>query len=136
MNSCYGMNDWWKGRKTLIFYRKKMRMRFHFCKVFAIAGNRMVFVKMWFANHSRWLPIKLHCEKSARIRSFYGSYLLRISPYSVRMWENTDQKNSKYGHIDAFESLSNLVSDNCHISLFIRSTSNQRSSKAFFHVLI
>ena len=25
-------------------------------------------------------------------------HLLRISPYSVRMWENTDQNNSKYGH--------------------------------------
>ena len=22
----------------------------------------------------------------------------RISPYSVRMWENTDQKRSEYGH--------------------------------------
>ena len=125
-----------KRAENLNLLQKKMRMRFHFCKVFAIVENRMVFVKMWFANHSRWLPIKLHCEKSARIRSFYGSYLLRISPYSVRMRENTDQKNSKYGHIDAFESLSNLVSDNCHISLFIRSISNQRSSKAFFHVLI
>ena len=29
--------------------------------------------------------------KSVRIRSFSG-------PCSVRMWENTDQKNSEYGH--------------------------------------
>ena len=27
----------------------------------------------------------------------YGE-ILRISPYSVRMRENTDQKNSEYGH--------------------------------------
>ena len=33
----------------------------------------------------------IHCEKSVRIRSF-------ISLYSVRMRENTDQKNSKYAH--------------------------------------
>ena len=27
----------------------------------------------------------------------YGG-ILRISPYSVQMWENTDQKYSEYGH--------------------------------------
>ena len=27
--------------------------------------------------------------------------LLRISPYSVRMRENTDQKNSEYGHFSS-----------------------------------
>ena len=32
-----------------------------------------------------------HCVKSVCIRSFCGSY-------SVYMRENTDQKNSKYGH--------------------------------------
>ena len=44
----------------------------------------------------------LHCVKSVQIRSFYWSVfsrirtehgeILRISPCSVRMWENTDQK--------------------------------------------
>ena len=32
-----------------------------------------------------------HCAKSVRIRSFSG-------PYSVPMRDNTDQKNSEYGH--------------------------------------
>ena len=32
-----------------------------------------------------------HCVKSVRIRSYSG-------PYSVRMRENTDRNNSKYGH--------------------------------------
>ena len=32
-----------------------------------------------------------HCLKSVRIQSFSG-------PYSVQMRENTDQKNSEYGH--------------------------------------
>ena len=36
-------------------------------------------------------PCPCHCVKSVRIRSFSG-------PYSVRMWENTDQKTSEYGH--------------------------------------
>ena len=31
------------------------------------------------------------------IRTKYGE-ILRISPYSVRMWENEDQNNSEYGH--------------------------------------
>ena len=33
----------------------------------------------------------------SRIRTEYGE-ILRISSYSVRMRENTDQKNSEYGH--------------------------------------
>ena len=32
-----------------------------------------------------------HCVKSVRIWNYSG-------PYSVRMWENTDQNNSEYGH--------------------------------------
>ena len=38
--------------------------------------------------------------KNVRIWSFSGSYFLlfSISPYSVRMRENTDQKNSKYSY--------------------------------------
>ena len=51
---------------------------------------------------SSWL--KYYCVKSARIRSFSGPYFpafglnTGISQYSVRMRENTDQKNSEYGH--------------------------------------
>ena len=50
----------------------------------------------------------LHCVKSVRIRSCSGSVFSRIrtefgeirsiSPYSVWMWENTDQNNSDYGY--------------------------------------
>ena len=43
---------------------------------------------------------KLRKVTSVRIRSFSGPYFsafgLNISPYSVRMRENTDQKNSEY----------------------------------------
>ena len=39
---------------------------------------------MWL-NHNR-----CHCEKSVPIRSFSG-------PFSVRVRQNTDQKNSEYG---------------------------------------
>ena len=33
----------------------------------------------------------------SHIRTKYGE-IRSISPYSVRMWENTDQNNTKYGH--------------------------------------
>ena len=33
----------------------------------------------------------------SRIWTKYGE-ILRISPYSVRMWVNTDQSNPEYGH--------------------------------------
>ena len=46
-----------------------------------------------------------HCVESVRIQSFSGSYFRAfglntesICRYSVRMLENTDQKNSKYGY--------------------------------------
>ena len=42
---------------------------------------------------------EIHCVKSARIRSTECALRIRsISPYSVRMWENTDQNNSEYVH--------------------------------------
>ena len=52
-----------------------------------------------------------HGMKNVRIWSFFWSVfsrtrteyreILRISPYSVRMRENTDQKNSEYGHVSS-----------------------------------
>ena len=49
-------------------------------------------------------PLREKCPYSefywsifSHIPTEYGE-ILHISPYSVRMRENTDQKNSKYGH--------------------------------------
>ena len=38
-----------------------------------------------------------HCVRSVRIWNYSGPYFSAISPYSVRMRENTDQNNSEYG---------------------------------------
>ena len=38
----------------------------------------------------------------SHIRTEYGE-IRSISPYSARMWENTDQNNSKYGHFSSSE---------------------------------
>ena len=52
-----------------------------------------------------WLTLRDKCPYSeffwsefSRIRTEYGE-IIRVSPYSVRMLENTDQKNSQYAHI-------------------------------------
>ena len=66
----------------------------------------------------------MHCVKSVRIRIFSGLYfptfrlneyedLLRKSPFSVQMRENTYQKNSEYGHFlrsDSFMTLKFFLS--------------------------
>ena len=51
--------------------------------------------------------ITWNCMKSIRIQSFSG-------PYSIRMWESTDQKNSEYGHF----SPSVVLPNNCQFSDF------------------
>ena len=55
----------------------------------------------------------IYCVKSVRIRRFSDPYfpafgpILRISLYSVLMRENTDQKNSEYGHFSCSDSEKN-----------------------------
>ena len=63
-----------------------------------------IFVKGSILN--AWLALREKCPYSeifwsifSRIWTEYGEgEMLRISQYSVRMRENTDQKNSEYGH--------------------------------------
>ena len=54
-----------------------------------------------------------HCVKNVRFQSFSGLYfpsfrLNSISPYSVQMWENTDQKNTLW----ALENIANWLKKN------------------------
>ena len=70
-----------------------------------------------------------HCVKSVRIWSYSGLYfpafglntVVRISPYSVQMRENTDQNNSEYGHFLRSEYKS------CSLCTKILSHSDQKS---------
>ena len=41
---------------------------------------------------------KCHCVRRFRIRSYSG-------PYSVQMWENTDQNNSEYGNLKKIKNI-------------------------------
>ena len=62
----------------------------------------------WLTFENRWFWIHIgHCVKSVKIQSFfwsvfsrirtkYGEILLRISPYSVRMWDNTGPEKTPY----------------------------------------
>ena len=64
-------------------------------------------LNVWYPKNSI-RPVEYHCVKSVQIRSFFCSAFSRIrteyeeirskSPYSVRMRENTNQKNSVFGH--------------------------------------
>ena len=58
-------------------------------------GKRKAFYKIYSKTTSYerlWTSIRnIHCNKSARIRSYSG-------PYLIQMRENTDQNNSKYEH--------------------------------------
>ena len=48
--------------------------------------------------HEKWPYSEFSWSVFSRIRAEYGLQILRISPYSVRMRENTDQKNSEVNH--------------------------------------
>ena len=52
----------------------------------------------------------IHCVKSVRIRSFSG-------PYSVRMREYTDQKNSEYEHFSRSDAVRLYILDIVYIFL-------------------
>ena len=76
------------------------------------------------------------CVKSVCIRSFPGPYFhasalntRRISPYSVRMRENTDHKNSEYGHF--LRSVKNEVIS-CQ-KVFCKKARNGLYQSPFFH---
>ena len=64
-----------------------------------------------FFSQNSFSVYNYHCVKSDRICSFSGAYFLRIPSYSVRMRENTDQKNSEYGHFSrsVYSSASELI---------------------------
>ena len=54
----------------------------------------------------------------SRIRTEYGE-IVRISPYSVQMWENMDQKESQYGGF--LRSVSFMITDltYCHYVIIL-----------------
>ena len=74
-------------------------------------AKHLIFRNILFSNVPKLIAVccDVHFMKSVQIRSFFWSLfsriwiehggLLRKSPCSVRIRENTDQKNSEYGHI-------------------------------------
>ena len=51
------------------------------------------------------LYLELFWSVFYRIRTEYCN-IFPVSPYSVRMWENTDPNNSKYGYFVSSEAVS------------------------------
>ena len=82
-----------------------------FWKFWAISGRTYVFKLVNFAKtklqhecfsenfllRKKHLYSKFFWSTFSRIQTEYGE-LLHISPYSVRMWKNKDQKNPEYRH--------------------------------------
>ena len=66
--------------------------------------NSVKYLKWINFNKNFYLACLTHCVKSVQIRSFFWSVFSCIrteyedSPYSVGIQENTDQKNSVFGH--------------------------------------
>ena len=80
-----------------------------------------------------------HCVKSVQRRSFFwsvSSRILRISPYSVRMWENTDQKKLRIWTLftqwqqqqQHFKSSYSQVSWNYNKNRMLNSSSSEQES--------
>ena len=61
------------------------------------AGNIFFSFRLCYAMRKKCPYSELFWSAFSRIWTEYGE-VLRISPYSVRMRENADQNNSKYGH--------------------------------------
>ena len=73
-----------------------------FFRFFVFAGcfgfSVRISVSVWFSLRKRCPYSELFWSVYSRIRTEYGKIQSRISPYSVRMRENTDQSSSEYGH--------------------------------------
>ena len=82
--------------------------RMCFIQDYKVSSERVIFFQLALSTSvpNKWLDWSEHCMKSVQIRSFfwcvfsrirteYGE-ILRISPYSIRMWENTDQNRIQY----------------------------------------
>ena len=87
-NSSKVSKSWYDGQLAMNDYTENSQ--------FAVFSNAVGF--------SPCIPLRQKCLYSkffwsafSRIRTDYGE-ILRISPHSFRMWENTDQKNSEYRH--------------------------------------
>ena len=73
-----------------------------FFRFFVFAGcfgfSVRISVSVWFSLRKRGPQSELFWSVYSRIRTEYVEIQSRISPYSVRMRENTDQSSSEYGH--------------------------------------
>ena len=65
--------------------------------VFCMFFNLNLFVEENYTLHEKCTYSELFWSTFSRIRTESGE-ILYISPHSVRMRENVDQNNSKYGH--------------------------------------
>ena len=105
---------WWILSRKYPFFQKIMLISWFF-KNFLFFKNTANFVIALPQDFPEWKV------------SMFGFHTLRISPYSVQMWENTDQKNSEYGHFShsvyvwPFFNIMYEAVDNCGYKLSLES---------------
>ena len=76
-----------KGESQNGCFKKKKHTKF---------SKKRTFLTAWYAHvHEKCSYSELFWSGFSRIWTKYGE-VLRVSLYSVRMWENTDHNNSKY----------------------------------------
>ena len=96
---------------------------------YMLTGVFMTFSTLLFANTEQKIFefcfknfFNKHCVKSVHIQSFSGRY-------SVRMWKNTDQKNSEYGHLSRSEIVGNKAKGRISKRVFQESRARQNFRK-------
>ena len=80
----------------------KKRLRYRCFSVIFVKFLKTPFLQVTVSHNMK------HCVKNVRMSKSYSGQdfpVFRISPYSVRMRENADQKNSEYGHFLRIKSL-------------------------------
>ena len=91
------------------FYKVKSAGNFpFFSKSFATSFLEYNKDNLWQSLREKSPYSEFFCSAFSHIRTEYEE-TWSMSPYSVQMWENTDQKNFEYGYFLRSESLSNLM---------------------------
>ena len=103
----------------------------NFCYKFHIVNFRKTIFKNTFSRIPAVASSKMYCVKSVQIWSFFWSVFSRIrneyreiriiSPYSVRMRENTDQKKTPY--LDTFHAVMIRLTREASMKFFIQFSS-------------
>ena len=115
----------WKICKSLIFIfhnyileKKNRKIRLDSFKIYATVVMKY-FVKITQTLQEKFSYLEFFESVFSHVRTEYGE-ILRTFPCSVQIRENTDQKNSKYGHFTRREKPGVEVAESCVILHYLK----------------